>query len=678
MADKHFRAYSLLEAKEWDSDKRVIRGIATSPSVDRMGDVIEMDGVKVAAEIPLFLYHDSTKTVGRAKFGKPTRQGIPFEATLPKIAEAGVLKDRIEEAEQMVRYGLITAVSIGFRALEYSHIENGGIRFTECEVMELSLVPVPAQPDAVIQSVKSADPNARAALINQIKSADEAARRALQGAHGARPGIRSDAGKSGSPDASGTKHPAAGGFSFSRFKGTNVKTLQEMIEARTTKSARMNELVELRKAESRAFTADEGDEFDALDGEVASLDDEIRIKRFEERQASAASRVKGNTSDEGRASRGGMSFVKKADPDDKFKGQSFIRTVIAKAASAAELRKGNFVTPADIAMQRWGKTNPNLVNVIKAGVAGGGTGSGEWGAELAQSDARFTGDFIEFLHGMTIFDRLPLREVPARVHIKGQDGAATGYWTGESKGIAVSKPDFSDVELTPLKVGAIAVCSKELVLDSSPSAEMWIRDSLAQASAQRVDTTFLGTAAASNGVSPAGLLNGLSAGAPSGTDAAAVRADLMTLYTGFLTAKNASGLVQIMTPSMAKALALLVNALGQPEFVGLNADGGTLLGDRVFTGDNVTGGHWILLKPSDIWKIGDSGIDVSMTDVATIEQDSAPAGAGDTPTAASATLMSLWQTEQVGFKVVRRINYAKRRSTAVAYMDNCEYGGVVS
>lgn len=204
MADKHFRAYSLLETKEWDSNKRVITGIATSPAVDRVGDVIEMEGVHVAPDIPLFLYHDSTKTVGRAKLGKPSKKGIPFEATLPKIAEAGALKDRVEEAEQMVRYGLITAVSIGFRAIEYSFIENGGIRFTECEVMELSLVPVPAQSEAVIQGIKGADPAAREALIQQIKSADQAVRRSLLGHTGARPPSRPPARK-GLPEPSGPK-----------------------------------------------------------------------------------------------------------------------------------------------------------------------------------------------------------------------------------------------------------------------------------------------------------------------------------------------------------------------------------------------------------------------------------------------------------------------------------------
>lgn len=457
-----------------------------------------------------------------------------------------------------------------------------------------------------------------------------------------------------------------------------MKTLQQLMEERAQKSARQAELVDLTKAENRELTDEEASEFDSLDADVVKLDNEIRIKRFEERQAGAATRVKGASTEEASGSRGGLGFVKKTDPDDAFKGQSEIRRIIARAAAYVMMREGNFASPADIAQKRWGRTHPNLVNVIKAGVAGGGTGSGEWGAELAQSDTRYTGDFVEFLYSMTVFDRLPLRSVPARVHIKGQDGAATGYWVGESKGIPVSKPDFSDVELTPLKVGAIAVCSKELVADSSPSAEMWIRDSIAQASAQRVDTKFLSADAASSGVSPAGILQGLSAAAPSGGDAAAVRADLMTLYTGFLTAKNASGLVQVMTPSMAKALSLLVNSLGQTEFPNLNANGGTLLGDPVFTGDNVTPGDWILLKPSDIWKIGDGGVEVSMSDSATIEQDSAPQGATDTPVAASANLVSLWQEESVAFKVVRRINYQKRRSTAVAFLADAEYGGVVS
>jgi HK97 family phage prohead protease len=651
------RAYSLLEIKSIDDDERVIEGIATTPSTDRMEDVIEPKGAVFKLPLPLLWQHDSRDPVGHVFEAKATDAGIKIRARFAKVDAPASLKEELDRAWAMVKSKLVRGLSIGFRPLEDPQPIKGtyGLRYTKWDWLELSAVTIPANADA---------------SITAIKSADQAARRTPQGAQGAQPVGRSAG--NGSPDASGRNTTPI------RKREGHMKTLQQMMEERATKSARMTELIELRSTEKRQFTAEEATEFDALDADVAELEDDIRIKRFEERQAASATRVQGKSTEEAAASRGGLGFVRKTDPDDKFKGQAFVRAQIAKALSYISIREGNLMSPGQIAEQRWGKTNPNLVNVIKAGVAGGGTGSGEWGSELADSDTRFTGDFIEFLYAATVFDRLPLRPIPARVHIKGQDGAATGFWVGESKAIPATKPDFSDVELTPLKVGAIAVCSKELVADSSPEAELWIRDSLVQASAQRVDTTFLSATAADSGVSPAGLLNGVSAINASGTDAAALRADLQALYSGFLTAKNASGLWHVMTPSMAKAISLMVNALGQLEFPGLNADGGTFLGDRVVTGDNLTTGNWVLLKPSDIWRIGDSGVEVSMSDTATIEQDSAPTGASDTPTAASQTIISLWQEDSVGFKVTRRINFQKRRSTAVAFVQDGEYGGVFS
>ena len=651
------RAYALLNVKGVveKSDEWVIEGIASTPTTDRMGDIVEPMGAKFKLPMPLLWQHNSEQPVGRVEFARPTAKGIPFVAHLPKVAEAGTLKNRVDEAVHSIKYRLVAAVSIGFKAVAgaVENLKEGGLRFKEWEWLELSLVTIPANAEATITSIKSIDSALRAATGHPTQGKP--------------------------PGDTGTKQAASsGGFFHTRSKGTQVKTLQALREERATKSARMKELVELFQADGHEASDEETTEFDGLTDEVKALDTEIRVATYTATQGAAAKAVDGSSQKAGSASRSGLGFVRTQDPEDAFKGQSFTRFAIAKAIAFIQAKDGNYVSPAEIAKQRWGKTHPKLVEYIRAGVAGGGATTGEWGAELAQSDTRYTGDFLEYLYSMTVFDRLPLRTIPARVHIKGQDGAATGYWVGESAGIPVTKADFSDVELTPLKVGAISVCSKELIADSSPSAEMWIRDSLAQASAQRVDTTFLSATAASSGVSPAGILNGVTPGAPSGADAAAVRADMMTLYTGFLAAKNASGLVQVMTPSMAKALALLVNALGQPEFVGLNASGGTLLGDPVYTGDNVTPGDWLLMKPSDIWKIGDGGIQISMTDTATIEQDSDPQGEGFGPTAASANLMSLWQTEQIGFKVVRRINYAKRRSGAVAVISNCEYGGVVS
>lgn len=208
------RAYSMLEAKQFDDQRRVIRGMATTPTMDRVGDCVNQFGVKVAASIPLFLYHDSRKTVGRAKLEKATADGIPFEASFPNVTEPGALKDRIDEAVAMVRYGLITAVSIGFRVLDgaYEVMKGGGIKYLKTEVMELSLVPVPAQPEAVISGFKSMDQaGQRAALINHIKSADQAIRRA---ALGARPVVRLDP-----AGAAGIQVPGASGDTTNRRKG---------------------------------------------------------------------------------------------------------------------------------------------------------------------------------------------------------------------------------------------------------------------------------------------------------------------------------------------------------------------------------------------------------------------------------------------------------------------------
>lgn len=648
------RAYSVLTVKSMDEHERILTGIATTPETDRMGDIVEPKGAEFNLPIPFLWQHDSSQPIGHVTHAKVTAAGIEVKVELAKVTEPGKLKDRLDEAWQSIKAGLVRGMSIGFQAKESARIEGTyGFRFIKWAWLELSAVTIPANAGASIQTIKSADQALMAA-------------RGLQQRQMGRPEL---------PGASGNQPPYG---HFNSRKETQMKTLQQLLEERAQKSARMEELIGLRTQESRKFTDEEATEFKSLDTEVADLDEEITVKRFQERQAGNATTVNGTSSQAGTGSRGPTVFARTQDPDDKFKGQAFVRMQIAKAVAFMGMKSGNFVSPVDVAEHRWGKTHPKLVAFIKAAVAGGGTSSGEWGAELAQSDTRYTGDFIEYLYSRTVFDRMPLRPVPARIHVKGQDGAATGYWTGESKAIAVSKSDYSDVELTPLKVAALSVVSKELLMDSTPSAEMLVRDSLVEASAQRVDSTFLSAAAASSGVSPAGILNGLSAKSPSGTDAAAVRADWQALMNDFITAKNVSGLVHVMHPSLAMALGVLVNALGQAEFPEVNAEGGRLFTLPVYTGDNVTTGNWIVMKPSDVWKIGDGGVQISMSDSATIEMNDAPAGASDTPTAMASHAVSMFQTESVAFKVVRPINFQKRRSSAVVYLQDAEYGGVVS
>ena len=151
------RAYSLLTLKALDDDRREISGIASTPEPDRMGDIVEPLGAKFADEIPLLWQHRHDSPVGVAKFGKPTKDGIPFTAKVVSILEAGPLKDMVDLAWQSVKAKLVRGVSIGFRPLEFSYMESGGIHFTASEIFELSLVTIPANSSATIQTIKAMD-----------------------------------------------------------------------------------------------------------------------------------------------------------------------------------------------------------------------------------------------------------------------------------------------------------------------------------------------------------------------------------------------------------------------------------------------------------------------------------------------------------------------------------------
>ena len=470
---------------------------------------------------------------------------------------------------------------------------------------------------------------------------------------------------------------ALGAIPFAGEVKTIASQIGDLENTRAAKAARAAAILQKGFDEGRTTDEAEKTEFDEIDGEIKAIDaDLVRLKRLQELQASATPQADltkpERPAPETRGARASHIVMKSPDAKEAFAGQNYVRQIIAKAAAQHDEHGRR---PWAIAMERWGKTNPRLVEIMKANeVPGGGTGTGEWGHELVSINNQYTGDFIEYLYSKTIYDQLPLRRVPANVLIKGQDGASTGYWVGESKAIPVTTADFMDVTLTPLKAAALAVISNDLILYSSPDAEMLVRDSLVEASSQRVDLTFISAAAASAGVSPAGILNGVSALAASGTDADALRRDIGRLYAPFIAAKNSTGLQFVMNPAQAKAIQLMRNALGQTEFPGLSTAGGTLEGDPVVVGDNVNAAYLLLLKPSDIYRIGDTGVEVAISKEAMIEQSTAPTGATDTPADATQARTSMFQSDSTAIRVIRRISFAKRRAGAVQYINDAAYG----
>jgi len=128
------------------SGKRKIRGIASTDSLDRQGDIVDPRGGKWTLPVPLLFGHDHSVPVGWVRSIEVRGNALAIEA---EFAE-GV--GRADEIWAMVDKGLISTYSIGFLPTAAGEpLKGGGRRFTAWELLEISVVVVPANPDARIQ-----------------------------------------------------------------------------------------------------------------------------------------------------------------------------------------------------------------------------------------------------------------------------------------------------------------------------------------------------------------------------------------------------------------------------------------------------------------------------------------------------------------------------------------------
>ena len=151
------KAYSQLTVKSVSEDERIITGIASTPSPDRADDVVVPTGVKFALPIPLLWQHDHSQPIGEVTAAAVSEAGIEITAKLARIDEPGHLQDRLNEAWQSIKSGLVKGLSIGFRGLQVEPNPNSdrwGLIFRSWEWFELSAVTVPANADASITSIK--------------------------------------------------------------------------------------------------------------------------------------------------------------------------------------------------------------------------------------------------------------------------------------------------------------------------------------------------------------------------------------------------------------------------------------------------------------------------------------------------------------------------------------------
>jgi HK97 family phage prohead protease len=132
--------------------KRQVRVNCSSANIDREGDAIVQTGINTSGFIKaggtVLWQHDQNHPIARA-----LTIGIDDGrlGSLVQFPEVGI-SAKADEVYGLIKAGIVSGVSIGFRALEWEPLGNAwsGRRYTSVELCEFSFVSVPANTDATV------------------------------------------------------------------------------------------------------------------------------------------------------------------------------------------------------------------------------------------------------------------------------------------------------------------------------------------------------------------------------------------------------------------------------------------------------------------------------------------------------------------------------------------------
>lgn len=457
------------------------------------------------------------------------------------------------------------------------------------------------------------------------------------------------------------------------------KTLAEHLagvkSARESAQKRINELAQKSIDEGRSMNDAEQSEFDAIEKELANLDADIsRYSRLEANQAAGAKSVadmaKENADrlgNDGNRTEG----VQVKDTTKLEPGIAFAR--LARVKALAFTGQAGTRDEVQIAKHVYPNDDRLVSALVNKAVPAANTISATWAGNLINEGGAAFADFVEYLRPRTLFGQIGprLRNLPFDTPVLIQGSGGTAKWVKEGVSKPLTQWTYTRTKLTPLKVAAIAAATKETLMRASVAADTLLRDELARSVGARIDGTLISEDAAVTDESPAGLLVGTSALTLTGDGSVAgVRCDIKQ-FLKELVGDNltVAGAFWVMPETVAIDLSLATNEVGAPAFPGITPTGGTLAGLPVFTSQYVPtdsdGSVVALIKGDEIFLGDEGGIQVSISDQASLVMDAAPSMNSTTPTAAQ--VVSMWQTNSVAFLVERFLNWQKRRASALVW-----------
>jgi HK97 family phage prohead protease len=159
-------------------DERTLRFTASTGCVDRDLDCIAVAGWQLDAfarnPVVLWAHRADEPPIGKAiDFGRDDSRLYAAVQFLP-VEGYGRVGEFADTIYRLAANGYLSATSVGFRPLKWDFtddVERGGedwmpgIDFHEQELVELSLVPVPSNPEALIEPGGAGDRDTAPALI---------------------------------------------------------------------------------------------------------------------------------------------------------------------------------------------------------------------------------------------------------------------------------------------------------------------------------------------------------------------------------------------------------------------------------------------------------------------------------------------------------------------------------
>jgi HK97 family phage major capsid protein/HK97 family phage prohead protease len=614
--------------------------VMSDATVDRMGDVIDPQGwvLRNFKANPMALFnHDSDMPIGEWTNVRVEGGKLIGELVFGPEGACPVT----DKMRSFVAAGMMRAVSVGFRPLVAEPIEGskvGGVRFKAAELMECSLVSIPANPNAlaVAKSLNLSD-DVRQLIFG--KSADETSETSRHGNSG--------------------EHAA----STSNRKTVKMATLAErIVDAQ-------NELVRLKDALTDHIKADDADE-----NVTVELADKIEKQEAAMGSLKRAEKALGNITEKqepkGEPRRPFAAPAKKSAP-----GDLIIRSAVVQVLAHIERRSA-----IDVLTGRYGEDDhiKTMLDVTaRSATAPATTTTSGWAAELVQTA---TLDFIDTLVANSIYP--VLRDLGGRFTF-GRNGvvsiparAATpsvaGSFVGQGAPIPVRQAGFSATSLTPKKMAVITTFTREIAEKSTPDIEQVLRTAIQEDTGVAIDTVLLDANAATT-IRPAGLRNGITGLTPtSGGGFSALVADLKGLVGALIVSSggNIRQPVWVMNPVQALSISLTQNANGDFPFAA-DLRAGTLLGYPVAQSATVSNGTVALVDAADFFTATGDEPRFEVSDQAVLHmEDTAPTqiSAAGTPNVVAAPIRSMFQTDSLALRMIMDLNWAMRRAGMVAFV----------